>query len=72
MPSLPSVVGTAVSSAAEGPVFHFVLIFEAEEGDGFELGGEGDGEFNFFVLDERVETLVEADGNEGGSVWIEG
>ena len=52
-------------------MFHFVLIFEAEEGDGFEFGGEGGGEFSFFVLDERVETLVEADGSEGRSVWVE-
>ena len=52
-------------------MFHFVLIFEAEVGDGFELGSEGGGELGFFVLDERVETLVEADGSEGGSVWVE-
>ena len=52
-------------------MFHFVLIFEAEEGDGFEFGSEGGGEFNFFVLDERVETLVEADRSKGGSVRVE-
>ena len=72
VPSLPSVVGTAVSSAAEGPVFHLVLIFEAEVGDSFELGCEGGGELDFFVLDEGVETLVESDGGEDGSVWVEG
>ena len=52
-------------------MFHFVLIFEAEVGDGFELESEGGGEFSFFVLDEGVEVLVEADGSEGGSVWVE-
>ena len=64
-------MGTAVSSAAEGPVFHLVLIFEVKAGHGFEFRGEGGGEFGFFVLDEGIEALVEADGSEDGSVWVE-
>ena len=52
-------------------MFHLVLIFKAKAGDGFKFGGEGGGEFGFFVLDEGVETLVKADGSEGRSVWVE-
>ena len=52
-------------------MFHLVLMFEAEAGDGFEFRGEGGGEFGFFVLDEGIEALVEANRSEDGSVWVE-